>query len=133
MYYTYDRNNSIMIPPPFKRYITPVFMGDDQIITEMNFSVHYTEWEPECKIDKHMHESSMEAMCCVSGNGIAEIDGKKYDFVPGSMIVAPPGIEHQIINNGNELLRVLCVFSPPITGESLRKRAMEAVDNTTSE
>ncbi|MBS6395930.1 MAG: cupin domain-containing protein [Clostridiales bacterium] len=127
MYYTYDPENSIKVPAPFGRAMTPMFMGDDPIITETNFSVHMTEWDPGCSVDNHIHDSAMEAMYCISGSGVAQVNGEEHPFVPGSMIVAPPGITHQITNTGTELLRVLCIFSPPTTGEGLRSRAMEAV------
>ena len=48
MYYTYDPKNSIRIPAPFNRAITPIFMGDDDKITDCAFSVHMTEWDPGC-------------------------------------------------------------------------------------
>ncbi len=127
MYYRYAPKNSILVPPPFKRAITPLFMGDDDKITESDFSVHITEWEPGCEIDSHSHPDSMEAMYCMSGNGIVYIDGEEHAFVPGSMIVAPPNTAHRIINTGTELLRVFCVFSPPATAKGLRDRALAAV------
>lgn len=34
MYYKYNSENSIRIPTPFNRAITPVFMGDDDKITD---------------------------------------------------------------------------------------------------
>lgn len=128
MYYSYDKKNSIPVPLPFKRAMTPLFMGDDDKITETNFSIHTTEWEPGCKIDEHSHPAGMEAMYCMSGHGTAMVDGVTYEFRPNTMIVAPPNVVHQIINTGTELLRVLCVFSPPVTGASLRARALEAVN-----
>lgn len=128
MYYKYDEKNGIHVPEPFKRVMTPMFMGDDDKIKESNFSVHFTEWEPGCEIDSHSHEIGMEAMYCMEGRGVAQVDGKEYPFVPGSMIVAPPGIQHKIKNTGDQLLRVFCIFSPPVTGESLRQRALEAVE-----
>ncbi|HJA70324.1 MAG TPA: cupin domain-containing protein [Candidatus Lachnoclostridium stercoravium] len=127
MYYKYDPEKSIHIPAPFNRTITPMFMGDDDKITETNFSVHFTEWEPGCEIDSHSHDSAMEAMYCISGSGIAEVNNEAHEFVPGSMIVAPPGIQHKIKNTGTETLRVFCIFSPPTTGADLRKRALGAV------
>ncbi|MCI8649484.1 MAG: cupin domain-containing protein [Anaerotruncus sp.] len=128
MFYKYDFANTIPVPEPFKRYMTPIFMGDDKIITESNFSIHMTEWEPGCEIDEHSHPTDMEAMYCISGHGECWINGEHHDFVPDTLMVAPPTIPHRIRNNGTEMLRVLCVFSRPITGEGLRKRAMEAVE-----
>ena len=129
-YYTYCKEQSIFIPSPFNRVITPIFMADNSEIYNSNFSIHITEWEPNCEIDLHHHSDHLEAMCCISGNGIATIAGKEYPFVPNSMIVAPPGVTHKIKNTGRDRLRVFCVFSPPVTGEFLRNRAFDAVLQT---
>lgn len=75
MYYKYNSENSIRIPTPFNRAITPVFMGDDDKITDCAFSVHMTEWAPGCQIDAHSHDTQTEAMYCISGMGIAMDDG----------------------------------------------------------
>lgn len=127
MYYKFDRKNTISVPQPYKRYMTPMFMADDSVITESNFSVHMTEWEVGCEVDEHIHETGMEAMFCMEGHGTAWIDNVEYDFIPGSMIVAPPGRLHRIKNTGESLLRVICIFSPPVTGQSLRNRAYAAL------
>lgn len=63
---------------PFNRAITPVFMGDDDKITDCAFSVHMTEWAPGCQIDAHSHDTQTEAMYCISGMGIAMVDGMEY-------------------------------------------------------
>lgn len=130
MYYVYDEKNSIKIPKPFGRVMTPIFMGDDPISADCGFSVHMTEWEPGCCVDNHFHETETEAMYCISGKGIAQIGEAEHPFFPGSMVVAPPGITHQIINTGTECLRVLCIFSPPSTDRALMERAMKAIDLT---
>ena len=127
MFFKYDEKNGIHVPEPFKRVMTPL-MTTDQTERDIPFSVHITEWEPGRQVDMHIHEAAMEAMYCLSGNAHAKIDGQWVEFVPGSMIVADKNEEHCIVNDGNELLRVLCVFSPPVSGEGLRKRALEAVE-----
>ena len=68
MYYKYNSENSIRIPTPFNRAITPVFMGDDDKITDCAFSVHMTEWAPGCQIDAHSHDTQTEAMYFRDGN-----------------------------------------------------------------
>ena len=115
-----------MSPRPFGA--TPVFMADDDSIRNCDFSIHLTEWDPGCEIDEHMHPDGFEAMYLISGEGKVYIDGVEHPFVPDSMIVAPPTIVHKIINTGTEKLRVLCVFSPPVTGKSLQRRALEAIN-----
>ena len=126
-YYVYDPARGIPAPEPFKRTITPMFMGDDPDVHGVGFSVHFTEWEPGCEVDLHAHADATEAMYCVSGTGVATTNGEEHPFVPGAMIVAPPGVSHSIHNTGEELLRVFCIFSPPVTAQSLRDRAMTTV------
>jgi len=128
MFYKYDFENAIAVPEPFKRYITPIFMGDDAKIKGCTFSLHMTEWEPGCMIDKHSHPDATEAMFCISGSADITIGGESHKFTPGCLMVAEPNVEHQLINTGEEMLRVFCVFSPPITAQGLRERAMGAVD-----
>lgn len=128
MFYRYDPKNGIKVPEPFCRTMTPIFMGDDDQIADAPFSIHMTEWEAGCEIDEHSHPGGMEAMYCVEGRGKATVAGIEHEFAPGAMIVAPPGTPHKIKNIGEGTLRVFCVFAPPVTAESLRKRAMEAVE-----
>lgn len=126
-YYVYDPSAGIPVPEPYRRVMTPLFMADDPDIQNVGFSIHFTEWEPGCEIDTHAHPDATEAMYCLSGTGVAETAGESHPFFPGSMIVAPPGVSHRIRNTGSETLRVFCVFSPPVTGQSLRERAYAAV------
>jgi mannose-6-phosphate isomerase-like protein (cupin superfamily) len=126
MYFAYDEKNGIPVPFPFNRVMTPI-MTTDQTDKPIDFSVHMTEWEIGAKVDEHIHEDSTEVMYCISGEGKASVDGVEYDFVPDSMIAALPGMKHQITNTGKEKLRVLCIFSPAISGEGLRSRAEKAV------
>lgn len=104
-------------------------MTTDQTDEPIDFSIHYTEWEPGAEIDTHQHPNATEVMFCVQGHGLASVDGKEFDFVPESMICALPGHDHKIRNTGTETLRVLCVFSPPISGNALKERAEKAVND----
>ncbi|MBE5997537.1 MAG: cupin domain-containing protein [Lachnospiraceae bacterium] len=128
MFYKYDKANSIVVPAPFRRDITPVFMKGDPSHPNCSFSIHLTEWPAGCEIDLHAHPDATEAMYLMSGKGECMINGETHEFLPDTMIVAPPGVDHRIRNTGDELLRVLCVFSPAVSGEDLRARAMAAVE-----
>jgi mannose-6-phosphate isomerase-like protein (cupin superfamily) len=128
MYFKYDEKNGINVPEPFNRMMTPL-MVKDNVERELPFSVHYTEWQPGSCIDAHIHENAMEMMFCVSGKAKAMVNGEWFDLVPDSMIVADKYDEHSIVNDGDELLRVLCVFSPAISAKDLRDRAFAAIEN----
>ncbi|MCC8190384.1 MAG: ectoine synthase [Planctomycetes bacterium] len=126
MIFQYDPAQAIEVPAPFNRIMTPMMMADNAG-REIPFSIHFTEWAPGCKIDTHQHDSAMEAMYCVSGSGRAMADGEWVDFVPGTLLVADKGETHMIENTGSETLRVFCVFSPPVSADGLRQRALAAV------
>ena len=49
-YYVYDPAEGIPVPEPYKRVMTPFFMGDDPDIHGVGFSIHFTEWEPGCAV-----------------------------------------------------------------------------------
>ena len=130
MYYKYDSKNTSEIGEPFHRFITPMFLGDTEEGKKVHFSVHMTEWPQNGKVDDHIHEAATEAMICVAGHGKCWLEDEEFDFVPGSMIVALPGVRHRIENPGEEMLRAVCVFDPPITEEKLVGRAKNAVNAT---
>lgn len=126
MYFRYEKENRIVVPSPFNRIITPI-MTSDKTDKDIDFSVHMTEWESGAKVDEHLHETATEVMYCISGRGVAVVDGVEYDFIPDSMITALPMMKHQIINTGDESLKVLCIFSPAVSGKDLKNRAESAV------
>lgn len=126
MFLHYDPGRSVPVPEPYKRTITPVYMPDI-VGRDLDFSIHITEWEPGCRIEAHAHPAHTEAMYCIGGRGTARVGGREYAYVPDTMIVAHPGDEHEIINTGDETLRVLCVYSPPIDLAFIKERAAVAI------
>lgn len=49
----------------------------------------------------------------VSGEGQAEIDGKKTRVMPNHLLVIPQGARHNITNTGKEPLKLYSVYAPP--------------------
>ncbi|MCI8649625.1 MAG: cupin domain-containing protein [Anaerotruncus sp.] len=129
MYFTYDLARGINVEKPYQRMMMP-YMMPDTASCPVNFSVHLTEWDPGSQVDEHLHEAAIEAMFCISGHGTASIGDQVYEFSENSMIAAAPGELHCIKNTGNEVLRCLCVFSPPMTASGLRQRAKQAAQTS---
>ncbi len=125
MFGQYDPNRTVHVCEPYKRRITPVYMTDT-VPRDIEFSVHVTEWEPGCVIEPHSHDYGTEAMYCMEGKGTCLLNGEQREFVPGVVMVAHTGDTHEIRNTGDTLLRVLCVFSPPVSSESFKERAAVA-------
>lgn len=128
MYFKYDKEKEISVPYPYSRVMTP-YMTTDTASGEIPFSIHMAQWEPGAEVDEHSHEDATEAMYCLSGNGKASIGDEVFDLVQDSMICALPKERHWIKNTGTEKLKVLCIFTPPTSAASLRKRAEDAYAN----
>ncbi|MDB5238715.1 MAG: uncharacterized protein JWO00_50 [Candidatus Parcubacteria bacterium] len=48
-----------------------------------------------------------------SGKGKSIINGKEYPVSDGSVILVPTGSEHNVINTGDEPLKLYTVYAPP--------------------
>lgn len=127
MYFVYDPARGIPVDKPYQRVMMP-YMMPDTASCPIDFSVHLTEWGPGSQVDEHCHEDALEVMYCVSGCGLASVGDQIYKLEENSMIAAAPGELHCIKNTGSEMLRCLCIFSPPTTAEDLRRRAEAAVE-----
>lgn len=125
MYFKFNPSQSIHVPAPFSRVMTP-YMTSDTASGPIDFSIHHTVLHPGAEVDEHAHESSTEVMFCVSGKGKCSLCGVEYDFVPDSMVAAMPGEKHWIKNDGNEDLVMLCIFDPPTSAAALKKRSEDA-------
>ncbi|TRZ51508.1 cupin domain-containing protein [bacterium] len=47
------------------------------------------------------------------GNGKAILDGVEHEISDGSAVIVPAGTNHNIINTGNEPLKLYTVYAPP--------------------
>ena len=47
------------------------------------------------------------------GSGVSKINGKEYPFKTGFSISVPAGSKHNILNTGNEDLKLYSIYSPP--------------------
>ena len=126
MYIEFNARNSISVPEPYQRVLTTYLMPENAPVP-LPFSVHLCEWEPGRQNDMHSHKTETEVMYVLSGHGKALNNGEEIALAPGGMLVAAPGEEHIIINNSSdEVLRLLCIFSPPTTRAALKERADQA-------
>lgn len=66
------------------------------------------------RIPIHKHEEQEEAMYVISGTGKLVCNGSEYDLKPGTAIFSPKGVEHEIINTGDEPFKIVWAYSPPL-------------------
>ena len=63
-------------------------------------------------IGEETHEADQTTFF-VAGEGQAVIDGKKTKVSPNHLVVIPKGAKHNIINSGEEPMKLFTVYSPP--------------------
>ncbi len=66
------------------------------------------------QIPEHAHEGTEEGMYIVSGKGRLITAEGEQDLVPGMAIYMPPGVRHSIVNTGDEPLKLVWVYCPPL-------------------
>lgn len=74
-------------------------------------SAHIVRIEKGGEIVPHTHEI-MEVFYFMKGQGLALVNGERIKVDAGSVIIAPAGTQHGLINDGDEELILFSVFSP---------------------
>jgi quercetin dioxygenase-like cupin family protein len=74
-----------------------------------NFCMRVFELEPGAYTGRHAHDWEHEVFVH-SGSGSILRDGQWVPFAMGSAILIPGGEEHQLRNDGSELLTFVCVI-----------------------
>jgi len=60
----------------------------------------------------HVHATEQEVWYIISGSGRVRIGDEEAELRPDTIAVAPPGVEHQLINDGTEDLKAIWLFTP---------------------
>jgi quercetin dioxygenase-like cupin family protein len=58
----------------------------------------------------HRHDCE-EVVLVEAGSGELRVDGIAHPFGPGTTLVIPPAVDHQIVNTGTAPMHVVAVFS----------------------
>jgi mannose-6-phosphate isomerase-like protein (cupin superfamily) len=65
----------------------------------------------------HFHKVSEELYFFTAGSGKLTIDDETREVLPGDCAVIAPGAHHQLVNDGDEDLKLLCCCSPAYSNE----------------
>ena len=63
----------------------------------------------------HTHQAEEEIIYILSGAGAIIADREETHLEPGVAVFIPPGLVHQIRTDGGEPLKLVTLFSPPVT------------------
>ncbi len=108
-------------PPPYVRELKVLLSPSFQDVSK-DLSIGIVTISPGQSGDPHIHDDAQEAWYVISGKGELIVGDEKAELIPDTLVVAPAGVEHQIINDSNEPLKVMFVFSPAGPEESIMPR-----------
>ena len=115
------------IQEPYKRHIKVMLAPDTRDVPEITFS--HAIIYPKSRTDYHTHDRP-ELILIVAGRGVSVCDGVETAVEPDMALWVKAGEMHQIINTGEESIKLATVFVPGYTSEEnldrIRKAAEEA-------
>lgn len=79
-----------------------------------NLTFGLAEFPSNSDAQAHTHDAQEEIIYILSGQGQFITSGGVYELKPGIAVYIPPQLEHRITVLGNEPLRLLTLFSPPV-------------------
>ena len=63
--------------------------------------------------ERNRHRGADQWLFVVAGRGDALVKNRRYELVPGSLMLIESGERHEIRNTGRTLLRTLNFYAPP--------------------
>ena len=113
----------VTVPEPYKRHIKVMLAPDRRNAPELTFSQVLIY--PESKTDYHAHDRP-ELIVVVSGRGKSMCDGKEIGVQADMALWIKPGEKHQLINDGDEMLKLYTFFTPAFSAHDLLSEIMKA-------
>lgn len=83
-----------------------------------NIWMGVTKVDPGNSSNLHSHEDMEEIFYVVSGHGRIRVGEEGEAVEPGNCIYLPIGSPHELINTGDETLKVVAAASPPFSLDS---------------
>ena len=103
-----------------KLYQKEVYRDDNVQIVLMSI-------EPGDDIGEETHDADQTTFF-VAGDGQAVLDGHRTKVGANHMVVIPKGTSHNIINKGEEPLKLFTVYSPPAEAPGISHKTKEEAE-----
>jgi len=98
-----------------------------EVYYDENCQVVLMSIEPGEDIGEETHDADQTTFF-VAGEGQAVVDGSRTKVTPNHMIIIPKGAKHNIINKGEEPLKLFTVYSPPAEEEGIHHKTKEEAE-----
>ena len=84
----------------------------DVVFTATKSQLVMMSLRPGEEIGLEVHDGD-QIIYLVDGEGVAILDGEKSEIEKGSIVFVPAGVQHNIINNDDEAMKLFTVYAPP--------------------
>lgn len=88
--------------------------------------------QPEEELGEETHEND-QFFRFEAGEGLCIINGNEYEVSDGDSVIIPAGAEHNIINIGEESLKMYTLYSPPHHKDGIILKTKEEAEESTEE
>jgi mannose-6-phosphate isomerase-like protein (cupin superfamily) len=106
------QSRSYLMPAPHERELKVLLSPSLQEGLE-GLAVGMTILPPGSSSSFHSHDVECETWIIVSGTGEVRLGDEREAVGPESVIFTPRHVKHQIINTGQEPLRMFWIYTPP--------------------
>lgn len=113
----------VTVPAPYQRNIKVLFAPDRNGVDEITFS--HAVIYPHQQTDYHRHDRP-ELIYVVSGRGVSICEGTETPVQADVAIWVEAGEMHQMVNQGDDTMKLATVFIPAYTAEENYARCCEA-------
>ncbi len=79
-----------------------------------NLAFGLATFPPDSNAPAHVHDAQEEIIFILAGRGEFVTAEGCVPLEPGTGIFIPPGLTHQIVVKGEETVKLVTVFSPPV-------------------
>lgn len=126
MDYVFDCTDiqGVVINEPFERQVKVLVDRETQDVVK-DISITMGVVAPKSRNDLHCHKG-VEILYITSGYGKAVVGEREYSLKANHLIIAPPGVMHQQINESDETMRMFAIWTPYESGKDVLTRAIEA-------
>lgn len=83
------------------------------LFTTDNLQLVVMSLKPKEEIGMETHADGSQFIRVEKGKGQAIINGKEHDLSDGISIIIPSGAKHNIINTGEDDLKLYTIYAPP--------------------
>jgi mannose-6-phosphate isomerase-like protein (cupin superfamily) len=68
---------------------------------------------PGTDVGEESHARVEQILFCAGGTGEAVVDGVRSPFLPGDVVIVPPGAHHNFLATGDAPLKIYTIYAPP--------------------